>query len=59
MLKVNSVKILSRGTTASGFEGVVVGETDEEQYRACFCHAETTLKAAGLASIGSSPWWCF
>jgi len=30
MLKVKSVKVLSRGSTASGFDGVVVGETDEE-----------------------------
>ena len=47
MFKVKSVKVLSCGDTASGFDGVVVGETDEEQYRACFRHVETTLKAAG------------
>ena len=60
MLKVKSVKVLSRGTTASGFDGVVVGETDEEQYRACFRHVETTLKAAGTGLCRApSPWWCF
>ncbi len=46
MLKVRAVKVLCRGTTSSGFDGVVVGETAEEQYRACFRHVETTLKAA-------------
>ena len=47
MLKVKSVKVLSRGTTASGFDAVIVGQTDDEQYRATFRHVETTLKAAG------------
>ena len=47
MLKVKSVKVLSRGTTASGFDAVIVGDSDEEQYRATFRHVETTLKAAG------------
>ena len=47
LIKVRAVKILCRGTTASGFDGVVVGETDEEQYRAAFRHVDTTLKAAG------------
>ncbi len=47
MLKVKSVKVLSRGTTASGFDAVIVGDSDEEQYRATFSHVETTLKAAG------------
>jgi len=46
MLKVKAVKILCRGTTSSGFDGLVVGETDEEQYRAAFRHVETTLAAA-------------
>ena len=46
MLKVRAVKVLCRGTTSSGFDGVVVGETAEEQYRACFRHVETTLTAA-------------
>ena len=46
MLKVKAVKVLCRGTTSSGFDGVVVGETAEEQYRACFRHVDTTLKAA-------------
>ena len=46
MLKLKAVKVLCRGTTASGFDGVMVGETDEEQYRAAFRHVETTLKAA-------------
>ena len=47
MLKVKAVKVLCRGTTASGFDGVMVGEDDEEQYRAAFSHVDTTLKAAG------------
>ena len=47
MLKVRAVKVLPRGTTASGFDGVRVGETDEEQYRAAFLHLQTTLEAAG------------
>lgn len=46
MLKVRTVKVLPRGTTASGFDGVLVGETDEEQYRAAFRHLQTTLEAA-------------
>ena len=47
MLKVKAVRVLPRGTTSSGFDGVMVGETDEEQYRAAFRHIETSLKAAG------------
>ena len=47
LLKVRAVKIVCRGTTSSGFDGVVVGETEEEQYRAAFRHVNTTLKAAG------------
>ena len=49
MLKVKAVKVLCRGTTASGFDGVMVGEDDEEQYRAAFSHVDTTLKAAGAS----------
>ena len=49
MLKVRAVKVLCRGTTASGFDGVIVGETAEEQYRACFRHVQTTLDAAGTS----------
>jgi len=47
MLKVRAVKILCRGTTSSGFDGVIVGESDEDQYRAAFRHIQTTLEAAG------------
>lgn len=47
LLKVRAVKIICRGTTSSGFDGVVVGETEEEQYRAAFRHVHTTLEAAG------------
>ena len=46
MLKVKAVKVLCRGTTASGFDGVPVGDTDEEQYRAAFQNIQTTLEAA-------------
>ena len=49
MLKVKAVKVLCRGTTASGFDGLMVGETDEEQYRAAFRHINTTLKAASTS----------
>lgn len=47
MLKVRAVKIVCRGTTASGFDGVTIGETEAEQYRAAFEHLQTTLEAAG------------
>ena len=47
MLKVKAIRVLPRGTTSSGFDGVMVGENDEEQYRAAFRHIETSLKAAG------------
>ena len=47
LLKVRAVKIICRGTTSSGFDGLVVGETEEEQYRAAFRHVNTTLEAAG------------
>ena len=47
MLKVRAVKILCRGTTSSGFDGVIVGESDADQYRAAFRHIQTTLEAAG------------
>ncbi|MFQ6027481.1 MAG: RidA family protein [Dehalococcoidia bacterium] len=46
MLKVRAIKVHCRGTTSSGFDGVVVGETEADQYRAAFRHLETTLKAA-------------
>ncbi len=46
MHKVRAVKVLCRGTTSSGFDGEIVGETDEEQYRAAFRHVKTTLEAA-------------
>ena len=47
MLKVKAVKVFVRGTTASGFDGVLAGETDEEQYRAAFRNVQTSLQAAG------------
>ena len=47
LLKVRAVKSICRGTPSSGFAGVVVGETEEEQYRAAFRHVNTTLEAAG------------
>ena len=49
MLKVKAVRVLPRGITSSGFDGVMVGGTDEEQYSAAFRHLETTLKAAGTS----------
>ena len=47
MLKVRAVRVICRGTTSSGFDGVVVGENDEEQYHAAFRHLQTSLRAAG------------
>ena len=49
MLKVKAIKVFCRGTTSSGFDGVMVGETEAEQYRAAFRQVETTLKAAGTS----------
>ncbi len=49
MLKVRAVRVVCRGTTSSGFDGAVVGDTDEEQYRAAFRHLRTTLHAAGAS----------
>ena len=46
MLKVKAVKVYCRGTTPSNFEGVTVGETYTDQYRACLRHVETILTAA-------------
>ena len=46
MLKLRAVKVYCRGTTSSDFEGNPVGETYEEQYRACFRHVETILTSA-------------
>ena len=45
MLKVRAVKVYCRGTTPSNFEGVTVGDTYTEQYRACLRHVETILTA--------------
>ena len=47
MLKVKAIKVHVRGTTASGFDGVLAGESDEEQYRAAFRHVQASLEAAG------------
>ena len=46
LLKVRAVKVHCRGITSSDFEGNVAGETDVDQYRACFSHVETVLTAA-------------
>ena len=48
-LKVKAVKVLCRGTTPSGFDGVQVGDNDADQYRAAFRHVRTTLEAAGTS----------
>ena len=47
LLKVKAIKVHVRGTTASGFDGVLAGESDVEQYRAAFRHVQTSLEAAG------------
>lgn len=49
MLKVRAVKVFIRGTTASGFDGEIVGDTPEDQYRAAFRHAQASLEAAGAS----------
>ena len=46
MLKVRAIKVLCRGTTSSGFDGIVVGQSAREQYQAAFRHVQTTLTAA-------------
>ena len=46
MVKVRAVKVYCRGTTPSNFEGITVGETYSDQYRACLQHVETILTAA-------------
>jgi len=45
MLKVKAIKIICRRTKSSGFDGLPVGDTDEEQYRVCFRHIKTHLDA--------------
>ena len=47
LYKVDAIKVHCRGTTSSGFDGMVVGETDADQYRAGFQHVQTHLEAAG------------
>ena len=47
LLKVRAVRITCRGTTSSSFDGSVVGETEDDQYRAAFRHLQATLEAAG------------
>lgn len=49
MLKVKAIKVLCRGTTSSGFDGVPVGENDQEQYRAAFRHVKTHLDAGNTS----------
>ncbi len=47
MLKVRAIKVFVRGTTESDFAGEVIGDTDEDQYRAAFRHVQASLDAAG------------
>ena len=49
MLKVRAVKVYIRGTTESDFAGEVIGDNDEEQYRAAFRHVQASLDAAGTS----------
>ena len=49
MLKLRAVRVLCRGHTSSGFDGVMAGDTEVEQYRAAFRHLQTTLEAAGTS----------
>ena len=47
MLKVKAIRVICRGSTPSDFEGQIVGDNEDDQYRACFRHLQTTLEAAG------------
>lgn len=49
LLKLRAIRVMCRGHTSSGFDGVMVGETDVEQYRAAFQHLQTTLDAAATS----------
>ena len=49
MLKMRAVKVFIRGTTASGFDGEIVGDAPEDQYRAAFRHTQASLEAAGTS----------
>ena len=49
LLKLRAIRVMCRGHTPSGFDGVMVGDTDVEQYRAAFQHLQTTLDAAGTS----------
>ena len=49
MLKARTVKVFIRGTTASGFDREIVGDTAEDQYRAAFRHTQASLEATGVS----------
>ncbi len=49
LLKLRAIRVWCRGHTSSGFDGVMVGDTEVEQYRAAFRHLQTTLEAAGTS----------
>ncbi len=49
LLKLRAIRVWCRGHTSSGFDGVMVGDTEVEQYRAAFLHLQTTLDAAGTS----------
>ena len=49
LLKLRAIRVMCRGHTSSGFDGVMVGDTEVEQYRAAFQHLQTTLDAAGTS----------
>ena len=49
LLKLRAIRVWCRGHTSSGFDGVMVGDTEVEQYRAAFRHLQTTLDAAGTS----------
>lgn len=49
MLKVKAVKVYARGTTSSDFSGNIIGDNDEEQYRAAFRHLKTILDDSGTS----------
>lgn len=47
MLKLKAVRVVCRGATPSGFDGEIVGDNEDDQYRAAFRHLQTILEAGG------------
>ena len=56
MLKVRAIKVHVRGMTASGFDGVLAGKSDEEQYRATFRLCNSRSRRRERTTVASSRW---